>query len=343
YNEQGIIPGVNIKLVSYDMRTDFSRNLPGYYWVTQQGAKVVISVLAETTETVKTFAQNDRIPLVGLATSTSLVEPPGWVFCLNCPSNYEIMTLLKWISDNHWDYTRGIPKIGMAAWAASIQIEVEKAAREYCQAHPDKFQWVGGYLTPLGTMTWGSEVDRLKGCDYIIGGNLGPENSTFMKEFLAKGFTTTFIATSSLSSARGFIVDALGWKDIDGTLSLGTCPYWNEQSSVVDLAKQLLNTYRPADSESIIRAGSGYEGGFHNAYEVLEILQKAVEAVGAESFDGQAFYDAAVKYKVSWQGYPGWGLTETKRYLVDQILVFKWSAQAADLVRVGDWVPVVTG
>ena len=343
YNEQGIIPGVNINVVSYDMKTDFARSLPGYDWVTGKGAKVIISVLGETTETAKPFAQKDKVALLGLATSTSLVEPPGWVFCLNSPSDYEIKTLLKWISEKHWDYTKGtIPKIGMAAWEASIQVAVKKGAGEYCQAHTDKFQWVGGYLTPLGTMNWGGEVDRLKDCDYIIGGNLGPENSTFMKEFQAKGYSTTFIGVSSLSSCSGFLMDSLGWQALDGTLSLGACPWWGEQSSVVDLAEELLHRYHPAQAEEIIHAGSGYEGGFHNALEVMEILQKAIEEVGAENFDGQAFYNAAVKYKVSWEGYAGWSFSETKRYLVDQTLVFEWSAGAKDLVRVGGWLPVVT-
>ena len=70
-------------------------------------------------------------------------------------------------------------------------------------------------------------------------------------------------------------------------------------------------------------------------------MKQATEEVGAENFDGQAFYDAAVKYKTAWEGYPEWGFGETKRYLINDVQIFEWSAEADDLVRVSDWMPIV--
>ena len=44
-----------------------------------------------------------------------------------------------------------------------------------------------------------------------------------------------------------------------------------------------------------------------------------------------------------WEGYyPEWSFTETKRYLVDQVMIYEWSADAGDLVGVSDWLPFVT-
>ena len=62
----------------------------------------------------------------------------------------------------------------------------------------------------------------------------------------------------------------------------------------------------------------------------------------AENFDSQAYYNAAIEYQTSgplWEGYPQWGFSETKRYLVDHICVYKFDAETESLVRVSDWLP----
>jgi hypothetical protein len=74
---------------------------------------------------------------------------------------------------------------------------------------------------------------------------------------------------------------------------------------------------------------------------MFDILTAAVAKVGAENFNGQAYYDAAVKYKTvgpMWEGYPQWGFSETKRWLVDDFLLYKLDAKTESLVRIGDWL-----
>ena len=41
----------------------------------------------------------------------------------------------------------------------------------------------------------------------------------------------------------------------------------------------------------------------------------------------------------TWQGYPEWGFSQTKRYLMDHNVIYEFSAEAQDLVRVTDWLP----
>lgn len=179
--------------------------------------------------------------------------------------------------------------------------------REYCQAHPDKFDYVG----------------------------------SFIKQFVASGHTTTFFAGSANPSFLGFLRDMCGWEALDGMLTSLNSRTWHEPYPIVDLAKEFLYRYRPGEAEKVIDSGTIYIGGFQGAYALLEILQQAIEGVGAEDFDGQAFYDAAVRYKTAgaiWEGYPEWGFTETKRYLVDHVGVYEWSAEAGDMVRVSDWL-----
>jgi hypothetical protein len=77
----------------------------------------------------------------------------------------------------------------------------------------------------------------------------------------------------------------------------------------------------------------------------LEVVKAAVEEVGAENFDGQAYYNVALNYKLSgpvWKGYPQWGFSQTKRCWQDDEMIYRWSAEAKDLVRLSDFVPLVT-
>jgi hypothetical protein len=222
---------------------------------------------------------------------------------------------------------------------------LKATVEEYCQDHPEQFQWVGGYLVPIGTPTWAGEVEKLKDCDYIVRGAIAQATGAFVRDFQARGYTTTYIGGSAMTSFRGFIVDFCGWEALDGALTTSVCPWWNEESAIVDLAEALLDRYRPEEAEDMIHAGTGYLGGVHNMLEILEIVQAAIDEVGAENFDSQAFYDAAMNYTTTgplWEGYPEWSFTETKRYLADHVMIYEWSAEAEDLVAVSGWLPFVT-
>ena len=255
-------------------------------------------------------------------------------------------TLLKWVSDNDWDYAAKarVPKVGFFGWSESMGIGVEKAVKEYCEAHPDEFNYVGGYFSPMGSMLFSGEIEKLKGCDYVW--PMGFPAGEFIKEFRAKGYTAKFLGDTTQSAFRGFFVDLVGWNTIDGYLSLNLARWWNESSPLVNLAKELLNRYHSGEAEAIIHAGAGYVGGMSNLLAFYEILRQTVARVGAENFSGQAVYDTAVNFKLNaestqlWNGMPEWSFSDTDRSCVHDVAVYKWSAQDQDLVRVSDWLPL---
>jgi len=223
-------------------------------------------------------------------------------------------------------------------------IGVEKAVKEYCEAHPDEFNYVGGYFSPMGSMLFSGEIEKLKGCDYVW--PMGFPAGEFIKEFRAKGYTAKFLGDTTQSAFRGFFVDLCGWNTLDGYLSLNLARWWNESSPLVNLAKELLNRYHSGEAEAIIHAGAGYVGGMSNLLAFYEILRQTVARVGAENFSGQAVYDTAVNFKLNaestqlWNGMPEWSFSDTDRSCVHDVAVYKWSAQDQDLVRVSDWLPL---
>ena len=335
YNEESLIPGAKIKVATYDNQFNPGRDLPGYEWCKNQGAKVIIGVHDLTAETLKPFAERDKVPVATVSYTDFAATPPGWVFIFSSHTTYQICTLLKWISEERWDYSKGLPKIGFYGWREAMNIHMEKTMREYCQAHPDKFEWVGGFMTPVGTTSCAGEIKKLKDCDYICPWFMA--GAFFMRDFRARGYAATFISDSGNVGYYEFYIDLCGWEVLDGVLTTNIVPWWNEQSPAVDLIKQVVNRYHPGQA----RMRASYEGAFHLIYSFFEVLRQAVKEVGAEGFNGQAFYNAAVKFKVKWEGLPEWGFSDTKRYLIDNVAVHEWRANVEDMVRVSDWLPLV--
>lgn len=345
YNEEELIPGVELKLATYDQNYNPAKDIPGYEWCKERGAEVILVGLANQAELLKPFAERDKVAIGSFSSSIPAVEPPGWVFCFTPQFAEQIVTLLDWISENDWDYEAEgrPPKLGFVAWRVSSGLDQDKALTEYCQAHPDKFKHVASVLPPPGTLTFGPEVEALKDCDYILPSTLTV--GYFIRDYLAKGLDgAKFISDSGACAFYGFFVDMVGWEGIDGVRIFMTSRWWGEPYPTVELAEKLLYEYRAGKADYLIHSGAGYVGGVANVLAIYEILEQAVEEVGAVNFDGQAFYDAATKYEASgpiWEGYPKWCFSDTVRSLIHDVALYEWSAEVEDMVRITDWLPLI--
>jgi hypothetical protein len=258
----------------------------------------------------------------------------------------EMKTLMKWIWENHWNQSQGPAKIGLWGWGEPAIYTIQVAMEEYIADNSGQFTDGGTCIVPFGSIVTSSDPYKLKDCDYIT--LLGFPMASFIKAYQDVGYSgATFIDPSmGAASYRGYFVDLIGYERLDGTLTSNSSPFWSDDTPIVNLAKELLERYRPGQAEEVIYAGLAYCGGVQNMVCTFQILINAIEAVGgAENFDGQAFYDAAVKFKTGgplFEGYPQWEFTDTKRYLVDSVIISEFSASAQDLVSISGWIPLVT-
>jgi len=341
-NQHDPIPGVTLKVVHYDARYDPSRDIPGLEWCISKGARVISTPLPSTADTLKAQAERSKVPVFTWASSDAMVTPPGWVFCNNPQSGRMIKAHLEWISENDPKFLAlGRPaRIGAAGWQEPYQIDVTKGLEEYCAANSDKFDFVAGFLTPQGTVSWSGEVATLVDCDYVLLPGTGNGITTFAKQFRQKGGTATFIDLDAVPAYKGLLLDAVGWDWMDGTLTSTVAGWWTDGLSLTDLALEIVYQYRPDEAQEMIDAGIGYMGGITGNVPFFDIIRKAVEQVGAENFDGQAFYDAAITFSKTYEGYREWSFTSTKRNLASHVICYEWSKDAGDLVRVGEWQAV---
>jgi ABC-type branched-subunit amino acid transport system substrate-binding protein len=347
YNDENIIPGVKLKLDAYDTQFNPARYSLGYDWCKEKGDKVIITIIADAPIMLKPFAARDKIVLAAMAGSPELFTPPGWVFGFSSDNEDSAKILLHWIVGNDWpNKGQGTPKIAIMGWDDTQSISVANAIEAYLGTHQNEYDYVDRLITPVGTMTFTSEAKRLKdeGCDYIAvpsGTILAP----FLRDLRAAGSQATLLdCVGSMGSFQQMYVQMVGWDLLDGCYSTSNSFSWSDPSDpIVQLATTLVHRYHSSSEAQDLMVGNTYVGPATMMVGILEILQQAVKNLGAENFNGQAYYDAATNYKTTgslWGNYPEFSFSETRRKLMDHSLIsgFKGGDVKA-YVTISGWLP----
>ena len=340
YNENNLIPGIEVKVITYDGQYDPSRDIPGWEWLREHGADVIFAGAPHSVITLQSRADSDEVMLFTTSASLDLFADRGYLFSLGSIPQYEAWTLMNWIAENHWDYkANGPAKIGGAAWQSAYETAFFDAMKEYAEVHPDQFEFVGGYYTPFGSFTWGPEVQALKDADYVFPCTVCL--SGFAKEYRDVGGRATLIGNGAHVAFMQLIHDAQAWDNIDGMLYILATKWWTNEGDLVEKSRELLYEKHPDSAEQIMRAGTGYLT-IYIPYIMLEIIRDAVETVGPENIDSQALYNAAESFSLTVDGIEMFSFAgKTVRSVSDYYIVQEAKANEKDLFSVSDWTPIV--
>ncbi|NQT71643.1 MAG: ABC transporter substrate-binding protein [Chloroflexi bacterium] len=342
YNEENIIPGIKLDVITYDGQFDPAKDIPGYEWLKERGADVIFSAVESTPIVLKPRVERDEIVMFTGSAQKEGLEPPGWIFATAQPQEESFYTFLKWIAENDWDYqTKGPAKIGLTNWNVPLDVMIAGAIERYTKEHPDQFEWVGSYFTDF-SFTWGPEIEALKDCDYLVPPTVIMSN--FARDYRHAGHTAKFIGYDAHLAYFGNVADANVWDQVDDALFYRGAKYWNEDGPIINLAKDLLHKYHPDQADSVIRDGIGYTA-LATAYQMLEIIANTIETVGAENFNSQALYETAERYSLSLDGLDDYAnFSPTKRTSFNYIAIYEMDAEAEDIFRLepGVWHRIVT-
>ncbi len=338
-NTEDPIHGVKLEVISYDGQFDPSRDIPGYEWLKEKGADLIITGLPTSPVTLKQKVNEDEMVLFSLAISLEELLVPGYVFSGSAIPEHDAPALLEWIANNDPDFPTDRPaRVGGASWTDAIGPYFLSAMEAYVDTHPDQYEWEGDYLQPF-TFVWAAEVEALKDCDYVFAPTMP---IAFMAQYREAGYTGKFIGSEPQLAYIGMIDDANMWDEVDGSLFIRGTRWWNENGELIDFAKDCMYKYHPDEAEEIIRSGVGYMPVGGSYYVLIDIIRQAVEAVGAENFNSQALYEAAQSYSLVVDGVQRYSFGETKRYANDKLAIYELRAEGKDLFRVDpDWIPVV--
>ena len=341
YNEEKLIPGVELKVISYDTSMDPSKYITGYQWLKERGADVYFTPMPGAVEILRPRIEEDGMVLFPVSATKEELIPPGNNFMPATVPEDNSYTLLKWIAENDWDSeTNGPAKIGGSGWNDAHTDAILNGMQEYAEAHPDQYEWVGGYTTNF-SFVWGPEVEALKDCDYVMPPII---MNNFVEAYRTAGYTATFIGPmGGHTTFLGSIHDAHMWEEIDGMIFTGIAAWWGDGTEVADFMEEILYRYRADEAEGIMRRGSGY-GAVDTTKQILQIIANAVEAVGPENFDSDVLYNSAISYSRTVDGEIWASFSETKRASIDRLPIYKADGAAKDLFMVTDGpIPVVHG
>ncbi len=332
FNEQNLIPGVELEVVHYDGQYDPAKHIPGYQWLREKGADLIYAADPNAIETLKSVVDRDEVVLFASSAQDILLEQAGYAFTAGTHPADLYYSFLDWIAENDWDYAANGPaKIGLAGWAVNIEYAMVQGLKKYCNDHPDRFEWEGEYLTDLGFI-WEFEANALKDCDYVV----PPPGSlvTFVRDYRNAGGKAKFVGSDPHIALFSLVSDAGIWDHLDETLIIRESKYWNEEGELIDLINKLAHDYHsPGELEKITKAGVSYLSASH-AYIMMEIIKSAAEAVGPTNIDSQSLYTAAQSYMLNIDGVQVYSFTDTKRFGCDKFGVYAVSAADETLYSV---------
>ncbi|NQT73979.1 MAG: ABC transporter substrate-binding protein [Chloroflexi bacterium] len=339
YNEENLIPGVELKAIRYDTSYDPSKYISGYQWLKERDTDVFFAPSPGVAEIIRPRIEEDGMVLFSLSATREDLMPPGRVFLPATIPEDNAFTLLNWLAENDQDFPEDGPaKIGAVGWSTPYNMALHDAMEEYVEAHTDQFEWMGKYHTER-SFTWGPEVRALKDCDYVM---VPVVLTNFVKEYRSEGHTAKFIGTAAQAGFIGLVHDANLWEQIDGMVFFGLVAWWGDGTEEADFMEEILYRYRADRAEDIMRQGSGY-GAVDGIQQVIEIIANAVEAVGPENYNSDALYEAAISYsQITSSGELRASFSETKRSSLDRLRIYEADGTAKDLFLMSDeFFPVV--
>jgi len=348
FNEENLIPGVRLKIESYDGQMDPSKDLSGYEWLKERGADVIVCTLPGIALSLHSVVSEDEIPLFSLSAADAVAkDTPGWSFLMNTQTDAIGYTYLKWIADNHWDWeTNGPATIGGASWIEPWSEGIMRGMEEYANAHPEQFEWIAGFLGNYN-FTWGPEVAALKDADYVMPAVTGAGFLGFVREYSQAGGKGHFICNEGNTAALPLITEAGAWDLIDGSLIIQANRAFSEGTELTDLMMEVTARYHD-DPEGLLRkVGRGnFLGSWRQWYGILTLIKTAVEnAGGAQNFTTQALYDTANNYSMSWEGVPEWNWAPDKRSAWNAMALYEFQASTESVIPYNGeepvWLPII--
>lgn len=349
FNENNLIPGLELAVETYDSQYDPGKAIPGYEWILERGADVVVTGLPPIVASIHPRATKDEVALLSIVVESTALELPTWNFAFSAYPKSYIYTLMNWIQENDPDFpTDRRAKIGGVGMIGPYAQALQGAGEAFADAHSDQWEWVGGHILGWETVTFGPEVEDLMDADYIIPPSTGFYAGTLMKEYLNANGQAKFLGTDAHNSYMSMIVETVGgWDAIDGMLFCVPNRWYNEESPVTDLMNELLtNNHSASDAAAYRAAGSAYQGAFHQWWAVLMLIKETAAQHGPNNVNSQTIYDTATSFALEYES-DGSGqrvtFSEDKRAAWDFFGIYRASGADQDLMRIGadDWWPVL--
>jgi len=287
--------------------------------------------------------EQDRLAAFG-TTSWKPIRNAEWAFWLYDTMEGQNEFLTDWIATRDWDYaTEGRnPKVAFVGWSGLSTSEGSlDGVESYLAAHPDKFDWQGAHMAPIGNVNWSSDATKLADCDYIVLGTIGAGTASLIKEFRNRGFTGDMLSCSSpLTGWWNIITGSVAADHLYGQYTSQQMP-WFSDNGFTQLCRTIALKYHSQDWVDTAFKQSSYYTGPAWGMTVVGAIRKAAEEVGAENVDSDAIRAAAetLDLDMTADGWPiPWKLGPDNHVACDTTeIILTWDVATQKWVAVTDY------
>jgi len=286
------IPELEVKIITYDTKMDYSRAPMGYEWLKGQGADIFFNFSPIFQEILVENHQQDKIPSFTFASSPTIVGQ-DWVYTFSIHYPWEAEAAMEWILEDWEGRPQGSPKVGHIGVSGYVSTaQVTDTLKELHTLDPSKFD-LEEAAAPMTARTWAVEFNQLQDCDIIIVDLLGPQTASFLKEAIAKDYQGTFLGTSLAFLGFWHLVKATvpQVEDLDGALSMQTQFVLTDDVPFVNQMRANLERFRPSEADTLGK-GTSYMAAQAAAMVLADTIRRAAEEVGPENVDSLALNNA---------------------------------------------------
>ena len=335
--QQDLLQGLRTKIITWDTRSDATRNIPGYMWLKGQGAQLMIYLAGVDRLLLADDFAKDEMPAIG-SQGVETLQGHSWTWSLMATPEVQGETAMQFVLDN-WKGT-GKPKVGHAGISAFyISAATQRGIDRFMENHPGELDWQGYEKGPYGNTAWAVEVSKLKRCDYIYCSMVGPGTASFVNQARAGGYTGKLL--SGIEAFPGFwhMVRAVVPADqLYGCYYAHYMAWWSDPAPFITEQKEWLEKHRPGEAEDLM-ARTGYPSGWALALWLTDALVRAIEAVGVDLVDKYAIRDALVTTDLE---VPGWGnvwrVTPDNNICAWAQRFYMWDIPTSDWIAASGWI-----
>jgi len=332
------IPELEVKIITYDTKMDYSRAPMGYEWLKGQGADIFFNFSPIFQEILVENHQQDKIPSFTFASSPKIVGQ-DWVYTFSIHYPWEAEAAMEWILEDWEGRPQGPPKVGHIGVSGYVSTaQVTDTLKELHTLDPTKFE-LEEAAAPMTERTWAVEFNRLQDCDIIIVDLLGPQTAGFLKEAIARDYQGTFLGTSLAFLGFWELVKSAvpQVENLDGALSMQTQFVLTDDVPFVNQMWDNLERFRPSEVDTLGK-GTSYMAAQAAALVLADTIRRAAAEVGPENVGPVALNDALKSIDKYVEGY-GENLKchEGSNILHRMLRVLEYRAADDDWFAITEW------
>ncbi len=337
--EQDPIPGLEVKYLTYDQRTDPARVSPGYMWLQGRGVDMMYIMSPTDNAILAEDVIRDQMPVLGNAIAEEIGDNPN-IFNFWGSDGHTTEGAAMWIMEN-WDYEGEgrPPKLAHFSWTHPTGGFHQAGFARMLDWYPDKFEWLGVEAPPIGSTGFSAEISRIRNADFIFITPVGAMMASFMREARDRGYTGAFVSgTNQFPGYWPLVQGAVAADKLYECYFLYYTPWWTDDVPFIQEAKEAIEKY--SRNPEVIYTGGG-PSGWSCGLIAINAIRIAAENVGIENIDRMALLDAFASVELDLEGFGNvWKITEDDEWNVfcRTVKAYKWDLETLKWMDAGtEW------